>query len=650
FRAAVAKNDRLFPVYFELADLLLAQGQTDDADRLFRGVIRAAPDEELIARAARLSAQINFARGTLESLEQDLLPLAIANPQRPIYRRQLVDIYQKLTLGLVQRVRHGSPEDAEAARAALARIGARAIKPLLDALADQDANQQGIAIDVLAYVENANAALPLFAFATGPAEPALRARAMVACGALARASLLPKYEALLFPRDGQGDQAGVADAVAVAAVWGLARMRDPRTLPLLRRVARSGTPAMRALAALGLGMVHDRGSLADLTTMATSVDAGNVARAAAAYALGDLDAAGQAPTLLEIAEDGEPLPRRMALVALTRISAPDGKDAPAAAHAVQAMADAVFPDEPDGPRGRAEAEAVSRAGLAALAALATAGATSGDGRRAAAAARETLPVPDGALDVDRLLDGLVPPDPPPAEREAALLRFTEPIQRAALAALRTSGSRARAVLDGLGTGQGELLPFVARGSSGPAAAKAREIVAALEPSIVPLARHPDAAIRAKAIVLVARSSSDDALDAIAAALEDPNESVQRVALAAVAAPRTDGLPVHAGPRAVAAVTKILAAHESWAIRVLAARAMGRLGAAGAGAEARQRLSEAAMRDGYALVRQAALESLAAFDPVDARSLAARMAAADPEPRVEEAARAIASGPAGATAP
>jgi hypothetical protein len=101
--------------------------------------------------------------------------------------------------------------------------------------------------------------------------------------------------------------------------------------------------------------------------------------------------------------------------------------------------------------------------------------------------------------------------------------------------------------------------------------------------------------------------------------------------------------VPASARAVAAVGKALASHESWAMRVLAAQAMGRLGAAGGGPEASRRLAEAAARDGYALVRQAALEALASFDGAGARALASRMAAADPEPRVRDAARAVEAG-------
>jgi hypothetical protein len=77
--------------------------------------------------------------------------------------------------------------------------------------------------------------------------------------------------------------------------------------------------------------------------------------------------------------------------------------------------------------------------------------------------------------------------------------------------------------------------------------------------------------------------------------------------------------------------------------VLAARALGRLGGAGASSDASQSLREAAQHDTYALVRQAALESLASFDEAGARDLAVRIAANDPEPRVQELARALVAG-------
>jgi hypothetical protein len=398
---------------------------------------------------------------------------------------------------------------------------------------------------------------------------------------------------------------------------------------------------MRALALLGLGMARDKASIASIAEVARSSDAGNVSRAAAAYALGDLDAEAQVPALLELAEDGDELPRRMAIVALSHMAAlagqSAGKDPPWLDDAVQAMANAVFAGRSDTLRAR-PSESLARTAVASLARMA-------ERRpgRPAGSAREALPVPEGPLDVDAILDGLAPADSTDAGRAAALVRFAEPLRRAALAALRTSGERAQSVLVALGTGEGELLPFVARADAPADAAheKARDIARSLEPNVVPLSRHPDPAVRSKAIALLTRSSSDEAATAVALALEDSDEAVQRIALAAVGSSGTSGAHPPASARTVTLVGKILAGHPSWPMRVLAAQALGRLGTGGAAAEASRGLSEAAVSDGYALVREAALAAFAAFDPAGARGLAVRMAAADPEPRVREAAAALA---------
>ena len=345
------------------------------------------------------------------------------------------------------------------------------------------------------------------------------------------------------------------------------------------------------------------------------------------------------PALLEIAEESDALPRRMAIVALTRMATGGAKEPAWQKAAVQVLADAVFAGGDDAARARAAADAVTHAAVAGLAAMAA------DRPRAPAKGDEVLAVPEGALDVDAMLD---------EPRAQARSRPRNARRRSCASPSRCSGprsrraadvriARARAVLDALGSGEGELAPFVARGQTGPAAEKARAILAALEPSLVPLARHPDPVLRTKAILLVARSSSDAAVEAVVAGLADTNEAVQRVALAAVGATRADGKPLPASARAVQAVGGVLAAHESWAMRVLAAQAMGRLGRAGAGPEAARRLSDAATRDPYALVRQAALEAYASFDAAGVRALAARVASGDAEPRVREAAQAIASG-------
>lgn len=627
FRAAIAKNDRLFIVYLELADLLLAKGQSDEADRLFRRVIRGAPDEELVSRAARLSMQINLGNGTLESLEQELLPLAIGNPQKKVYRRVLVEIYGNLTFALVQRVKHGAGKDAEEARAMLERVGGRAVKPLLDALADGDAGQQRVAIDVLGYVQNKNASPALFAFATGQADAPLRTRAMLACGALRDAALLPRYAALLFPRSAGGGEAMASDAIARAATWAVAKLGDRRAVPLLRKIVQNGTPHMRAFAALGLGALKDRSSVPLLAETARSLEAGVPARAAAAYALGAIGAAAEASALVTIAEGADPLPRQMAILALARVGA-HGGEAPGGRAALGAIADAVFAAEGAGARAERASESLRQAAAAALVLLATKG--------AADPGLDPLPVPDEDVDAEATLEQLVPRGLALSDRAQTIVAFADVLGRSANAALATSTERARVVLDAMGSREGALEPLLAPSEDGPAAAAARakiaEIAAAIEPNVAALSRHPEPSVRTKAVVMLARSRSDAAGDAVAQAVTDASESVQRVALASIGR--------HADPKTVGAVGKILGHHESWAMRVLAAEALGRLGAAGAGAEAARKLEETATKDPYALVREAALRALASYDKPAASRLAATMAASDPEPRVRETAAAV----------
>jgi tetratricopeptide (TPR) repeat protein/HEAT repeat protein len=648
YRAAIAKNDRLYLVYFELAELLLSKGDTDEADRLFRRVLRGAPDEELVSRAARSSMQINLGKGTLASLEQDLVPLAIGNPQKAIYRRLLVEMYGNLTFGLVQRARHGTGKDEDDARAALAKVGQRAVKPLLDALADGDGGQQRVAIDVLEYVANKNSGPALFGFATGNADTSLRLRAMVACGALRDPGLLPRYESYLLPKGRDGVDLTPTDAIAVTATWGVARMKDARALPLLRTLARTGSPEVRALAVLGLGAQGDRASIPEVTALVRALDAGDVARAAAAYALGELGVQSAAPLLVTLAEEGDALPRQMALLSLARLATTAPQQGPAATAVVAAMADAVYAGgNPDSTRARAVGESLRHAAAAALTIMASGGA---EASRLARTKGELFPVPENLVQVDGILTALVPTGFSTSERAAVVTAYGEALARAAKTALETSSDRARTVLAALGEGNASIEPFLgpddlaATGGAVAARTKAREIIRSLEPGILALVRHPDPRLRAQAVSLLAGSTTEAAASAVIGAISDPVDSVQRVALSALGASGS-----HVTPQttlAFRAAGQILAHQESWSLRVLAAEALGRLGkldTEGRVQEARDALTLAAEHDSYALVREASLRALASFDPAAAVVLGRRIVATDPEPRVQETARTLVEG-------
>jgi tetratricopeptide (TPR) repeat protein/HEAT repeat protein len=610
-RQAIAKNDKLFPVYFELAELLMARGEADEADRLFRRVVRSAPDEELVSQAARQSMQINLGKGTLETLEQDLLPVAIGNPRRTIYRRLLVELYGAMAFPLVQTVRLGQPAEAAQAKRTLYTMGTRAIKPLLDALADDKEAQQRIAVDLLGFVENRGAGPALFAFATGAAEQPLRVQAMLACGSLRDPALLPKYAALLLPKDDAALAPG--DPIAVAAAWSVARLGDKRAAPILSRLLSKGSPELRALAAIGLGFLHEKKMVPELAALARSVEAGNVARAAAAFALGELGAKDATGTLLSLAQGAEVPPRQAALLALARL----GGDA-----VPSTIADSLLAADP----------AVRESAVLSALVLET---------RQYRTTGEPLPVPEGQIDLRTILQRLAPGGYNDIERARALLAESVPLRRAAIASATTTVERALALADALLSrgGRPAFAPFTDGIENLDPALRQRteqaaeSIAAAVVGAFVTLERHPAADVRARAIQFLSTRKEDEAQSAVVDALTDPDESVQKLAVSAVG-------PV-ASPAVFRAVAQMLQKSPSWPLRVRAAEAFGRFGPT-ARSIGFAPLAEAARSDPYALVREAAMRSATTVDRQGAAAVLADVAQKDAEARLRALAKELAS--------
>ncbi len=599
YRAALAKNARLFPVYFQLADLFLIKGQVDDADRLFRQVVRSSPDEDFVARAARASMQIHMGRGTLETVEQDLLPLTIANPRKVLYRKLLLDIYGSLTFELVQRARFGSAADALTARATLARIGARAIKPLLDALLDNESGQQRTAIEVLGFVSNRNAAVPLFTYATGTADQALRMKAMTAAATLASPDLLPRLEAL-FAGTIDGKHDGSTRAILPAATWAVVRSSDRRSLPLLAKLRGHESAEVQAIATLGAGLLGDEKSAAGLGETALDTSAPESVRTAAllglaARAPGQLDrlasrfSSSQSPFVkvlyLGLYARSEPAARTSLIEPLLREFVLANRDMSARALA-EALSSAPIPT-PLLPGLRAAA--LAELELHSLADL----------------VRVALPVAISTHDALPLL----------LDKHQAV--FTSACAKG------LAGARAEATL--------ALLDEALQMNVDDPLFHARlnETLNQLGSSIAHQRESPSA--RAPAFRLLARATANhEAADALVKGLAVRSE-VAAIALESMPAP----LPrIAHGP-----IAQLLAADPRWEIRQLAAVALAKQ--AGEGREAIVvALGKAAKDDPFAIVRDAALQSLATLDRTEARRLATLLAMSDPEPMVRARAAAI----------
>ncbi|HET7546040.1 MAG TPA: tetratricopeptide repeat protein [Polyangiaceae bacterium] len=608
FRQAISKNERLFPVYLELAELLLGQGETDDADMLLRRVIRASPDEELISQAARLSMQVNLGRGTLESLERDLLPLALNSPERPIYRQLLLEVYGALAYPLLEREKSEREKEAEAARSALDRLGERAVKPLLDALSDPREAEQEVAITLLSHVQNKSAGPTLFSYATGNADSELRTRAMLAVGMLRDPALVPRFEGLLLSSGHV--TAGESDPVLLSAVWSVARMRSPRAEHLLSALSGSDSAEVSALGLIGLSMLGSRASAPHAAKLLRQAEAGPLPRAAAAYALAEAGQKTQADVLTELSEASDPTLSAMAVLSLARLNAPG---------APRAVADALSSLDP----------LVSRAGGDAALTLAT-----GSYRKP----KELLPAPDGSLDVRRLIDGLRPSGYSGSERVAALEKLSGPLSLALGRAAAISPDRARGVAALLVVDPGQLpfAPLTEGAQFTPAErarleALARELGGALLPTFSALARHPSPEVRLFALRFLGQRAEPAAKAALAAALKDELSAVRRAALTTFDA---------SDPQAAAAVIALLDVEPDWALRALAVTTLGRIAAGNPSAQVVAALSQRASKDAFALVRESALEALVLVDPVAAKRVLSVSHDSDPEPRVKARAQAL----------
>jgi len=672
YQRALELDDRQWKARFTLARLHLRRGEHAAAARLYREVLRRAPDEELVVDAARRAIDLEEYLGTLGELERELQPLAYAHPEKRVYRNLLIELYQRHAGPLILAERRGD----DGARKELERLGEHALGPLLEVLVDGEVQQQRQAVALLGQLMNPGAAAPLLRLAqplrtvvdardprahagkaprprelrdpfdVRPSDPPGARRVVIderpidlrVDAAIAGARLAgPKDVAALVKLAGDSEK-----HIKLAAIYGLARVRDAQAeAPLLRALQPEQSGEAQAAACVGLARLHAARALPEMIKIVRDGARPDVARTGCAFALGvaldgDTSAAaardGSAAraALVDVLGEGSDELERRAAWSLGVIGAQrNGSAKPSAA-----LVSAVF----------VKREEVRAAALVALERPA--------GARVAIAWSEPERGTDG-LDISGWLRSLVekPAAAPSPSNETPAIAWRgleSDVAQAigdALARHRDLQLRALADLDGRADSitAGPLTPA----SPSPAdRAALADLGARLAPALERLAAGGDPLVRARALHVLAKIPGGGAR--VLAALADGNPAVRRAALSALGAARA-GSPGGDGARDIdQALERALAAGD-WRERRAAAIAAAESGAAPSGARVRSALA-AALDDASGFVREAAARALGSAGKDGVAPLSKHVADEAPEVRAAVAAALGSTGAAQARAP
>jgi tetratricopeptide (TPR) repeat protein len=257
YRQAIDLDPRAFEITMKLAEILLELGRHPEAEELYRRVTKKANDENLILKAARRAQALAEVGGRLEELESDFFKLVYRTPPKPVYRKVMLELYDRMTNPHVARDRYAVQSVRREAAVELDEIGQRALPVLIDALNAEEVGQRILAVQLLGDLRQPNAALPLSRMVDDPKDP------------------------LRMPA-----------AIAVAQIG------DPRASAPLIRVTQDSNPAMRELAAWALGAI---GGPSAAQRLATILDEGQSWReqVMAAISLGRIGSEAAVDALME---------------------------------------------------------------------------------------------------------------------------------------------------------------------------------------------------------------------------------------------------------------------------------------------------------------------------------------------------------------
>ncbi len=492
---ALSLDPAMEPALLALAELCVLEGDEARAAALLLRLVARSTDEARIGRAVQralaLAAAAPTGNAALTELDELLLRLSIQRPTRPLYRSLLLEVYEAERQALERALLSDAPAERALAELGLARLGRRALTPLLAILTGPRLEEHHLALSLLAWAPSLESAQALMSYAKSAAPEALRVRALLSVSHVERPETLRALESLL---DGPSAWGG---RVVQAAARLLAQQHLELARPALSKALESRDPIVQSYALLGLadlGAAQTRTRLDEkLRTRVEAILAdetrGAVTRAAAALCLGSLS--GSSSSLEASTGDAEPLVAAAALRSWARLDSPD-RTAALSQALVRSLAD----DERDTRRAAATSAALFFG-------------TTADKKEANSPAkwRDREPSLDPRVDVEnRLFVEL-----PARARLHALVHLEASYIEFGRLVLETSDRGARSLLERLGSGGDHptLSPLDdALGDVEPElAAVARATVgrvhAALAPEITALATSAEPQTRALALGLLA---------------------------------------------------------------------------------------------------------------------------------------------------
>lgn len=317
YRTAVDLDPRAFDIQVKLADLLMELGQTEEAESLYREIAKKANDETLIERAAMRAVDIAQVDGRLEEVEADFFGLVYRTPPKEVYRKVMLEIYERATSPLIQRHRYGVSSD-DSIDEELRAIGQRALPVLVDAVHGKNVGQRALAVRLIGDLRQGNGALAVARLVDDPDEPLRLVAAMTAAqigdsraaGPLVRAS-----------RDSE-------PTVREIAIWALGGVGGDAAVDRLVEVLTEGQSwREQALAAIALGRVGGKKPTRALVDYYGQLGANRYADYIAVALVWALGRTGDSSTVQVLGDALEKGSARVATVAAWSLASVGGQDA-----------------------------------------------------------------------------------------------------------------------------------------------------------------------------------------------------------------------------------------------------------------------------------------------------------------------------------